>query len=122
MTAHFPIIALPNVVDARGNLTILDRALPFDVVRAFWIMSADGQTRGGHRHRQTRQALIAMAGWVDIFMDDSTHQEVIRLGEPNQCLLVEPKDWHTMTFGPSSILLVLASRHYDRDDYIDARY
>lgn len=120
--AHFPIITLPGSTDSRGQLTVLDGVLPFDVLRAFWITGADGQTRGGHRHRQTRQALIAVAGSVDVFMDDGTTQEVVRLTEPNQCLLVEPKDWHTMTFGSSSILLVLASHHYDRGDYIDERY
>ena len=122
MTGHFKIITLPSVADPRGQLTVLDNVLPFDVLRAFWITDADGQTRGGHRHHQTRQALIAMAGSVDVFMDDGAVNEVVRLTKPNQCLLGEPKDWHTMTFGPSAILLVLASHHYDRADYIDEPY
>src|SRR3569623_1995083 len=122
MTGHFRILTLPSMVDPRGQLTVLDNVLPFDVLRAFWITRADGQTRGGHRHYQTRQALIAMAGSEDVFMDDGTVQDVVSQTETNLCLLVEHKDRHTMTFGPSAILLVLASHHYDRADYIDEPY
>lgn len=70
----------------------------------------------------TRQALIAMNGWVSIYMNNGIAQEVVELTKPNQCLLVEPRDWHTMTFGPDSILMVLSSHAYDRSEYIDAPY
>src|SRR3569623_1897606 len=122
MTGHFRILTLPSMVDPRGQLTVLDNVLPFDVLRAFWITRADGQTRGGHRHYQTRQALIAMAGSVDVIMDDGPVQDVVRLTEPNQRQLVAPKDWHTMTFGPSAILLVLSSHHFERADFFDEPY
>jgi hypothetical protein len=66
--------------------------------------------------------LIAMNGTVSIYMNDGVTQETIELISPNQCLLVEPKDWHTMTFGPSAILMVLSSHTYDRSEYIDTPY
>ncbi len=106
----------------RGNLTIMDSALPFDVVRSFWIYGADGHKRGGHRHHVTHQALIAVVGTVTIYMDDGKHQENIALSTPDQCLIVEPKDWHVMDFGPGSVLLVFASHSYNKADYIDAPY
>jgi hypothetical protein len=119
---HFTLINLPAFSDASGALTVLDNALPFPILRVFWIYDADGQTRGGHRHHKTRQALIAVAGAVTIFMNDGIVSDTILLDQPSRCLLVEPKDWHTMTFGPGSMLLVLASQHYDRNDYIDEKY
>jgi hypothetical protein len=122
MSSHFTILQLPTFTDQRGALTVLENALPYDVVRTYWIYGADGQTRGGHRHGHTRQALIAMNGHVSIYMNDGIRNEVVELTTPNQCLLVEPKDWHTMTFGPGSILMVLSSYPYDRSDYIDAPY
>jgi mannose-6-phosphate isomerase-like protein (cupin superfamily) len=122
MLSSFTIFHLPTFSDSRGVLTVLEKALPFEVIRTYWIYGADGQTRGGHRHTHTRQALIAMSGQVSIYMNDGVVEETIHLMQPNQCLLVEPKDWHTMTFGLGSILLVMSSHGYDRSEYIDAPY
>ena len=120
--SNFRIIDLPAFEDARGRLTVLQQALPFEAQRVYWITDADHQTRGGHRHHKSRQALIAVAGTVVVLMNDGTHQEKVRLERPNQCLIVEPEDWHTMTFLPGSILLVFASQLYDVNDYIDEEY
>ncbi|MGO7164831.1 FdtA/QdtA family cupin domain-containing protein [Rhizobium johnstonii] len=118
----FTLLTLKTMSDGRGALTVMDGILPFPVVRSFWIYGADGHKRGGHSHHQTRQALVALSGSVMVFMDDGKAQEEITLSSPDQCLLVEPRDWHEMTFGPGSILLVFASRGYDKDDYIDTPY
>ncbi len=120
--SHFTIIDLPTFTDARGTLTVLEGALPFPVVRTYWIYGADGQTRGGHRHTRTRQALVAVHGTVVVYMDNGIVAENIELKHPGQCLLVEPRDWHTMTFGSGAVLLVMASHPYDRSEYIDTPY
>ncbi len=122
MSSHHTILELPTFSDLRGTLTVLENALPFVVVRTYWIYGADGQTRGGHRHIHTHQALIAICGEISIFMNDGMSTEVIQLCEPNQCLIVKPKDWHTMTFGNGSVLLVMSSHPYDREEYIDTPY
>jgi quercetin dioxygenase-like cupin family protein len=119
---HFVVLNLPTFADQRGSLTVMERALPFEVVRTYWIHGADGQTRGGHRHTYTRQALIAISGTVDVYMNDGVAAETIALDHPGKCLLVEPKDWHTMNFGPGSVLLVMSSHPYDRSEYIDTPY
>jgi dTDP-4-dehydrorhamnose 3,5-epimerase-like enzyme len=122
MAAHFTTLNLPTFGDSRGTLTVLENALPFKVVRTYWIYGADGQTRGGHRHTHTRQALIAVSGEVSIYMNDGITLETIQLSKPSQCLIVEPKDWHTMTFGSGAVLLVMSSHPYDRSEYIDTPY
>lgn len=119
---HFAVLNLPTFTDPRGVLTVLEGALPFSVVRTYWIYGADGQTRGGHRHTRTRQALIAVSGTVSIYMNDGVTADTVELNHPSKCLLVEPKDWHTMTFGPGSVLLVMSSHFYDRSEYIDTPY
>lgn len=119
---HFTLLNLPIFSDERGTLTVLEKSLPFDTVRTYWISDADNQTRGGHRHQKTRQALIAVKGKVSVYMNDGVTEEIIELHKPNQCLLVEPKDWHTMTFAEGSVLLVMASQPYDRNEYIDTPY
>ena len=120
--SHFALLHLPTFTDPRGSLTVLENALPFQVVRTYWIYGAEGQTRGGHRHTHTRQALVALAGSVSMYMNDGITEETIVLDHPSLCLLVEPKDWHTMTFKGSAVLLVMSSHRYDRSEYIDTPY
>ncbi len=122
MASHFTIIDLPTFSDLRGVLTVLENELPFLVTRTYWIYGADGQTRGGHRHTYTRQALIAISGEVSIYMNDGSNDETIQLSDPSQCLIVDPKDWHSMTFGNAAVLLVMSSHPYDRSEYIDTPY
>lgn len=120
--SHFAQLLLPTFTDSRGSLTVLDGALPFSPVRTYWIYGADGQVRGGHRHRHTRQALVAISGSVTIYMNDGVSFENVELDMPGKCLLVEPKDWHTMAFGVGSVLLVMSSHPYDRSEYVDTPY
>lgn len=119
---HFTMLNLPTFTDPRGSLTVLEKALPFEVVRTYWIYGADGRTRGGHRHTYTRQALVALSGKVSMYMNDGVTEETIELNHPSQCLLVEPKDWHIMTFREGAVLLVMSSHPYDRSEYIDTPY
>lgn len=120
--SDFRLLNLPAFADPRGHLTVLQQVLPFDIRRVFWITGADGHTRGGHRHHTTRQALIAVSGRVTVLMDDGHHRQDVLLESPNQCLIVEPDDWHTMTFASGAALLVFASQLYDVKDYIDEAY
>jgi mannose-6-phosphate isomerase-like protein (cupin superfamily) len=120
--SNFRLIEIFSVSDERGMLTVMQNALPFEAARTFWITGADKEVRGGHRHYKNRQALIALSGEVSVYMNDGTHAETIELKSPNSCLIVEPEDWHTMTFGEGAVLLVFASHSYDRADYIDEPY
>ena len=120
--SHFTILNLPTFADPRGALTVLEKVLPFEIARIYWIYSADGQTRGGHRHTYTRQALVAINGRVTMYMNDGVTEETIVLDHPGKCLLVEPKDWHTMTFADGAVLLVMSSHAYNRSEYIDTPY
>lgn len=120
--SNFQVLELPTFKDKRGQLVPMQDVLPFAVQRMFWIFDAAGQTRGGHRHHVNRQALIAMSGSVAVLMHDGRHRAVITLDRPNHCLIVEPDDWHTMTFSAGAVLLVMASARYDVGDYIDEDY
>lgn len=101
---------------------MLDGVLPFAARRLYWIHGVEGQVRGGHRHHTTRQGLIAISGVVSIYINDGMQHDTVVLDSPQKCLVVEPKDWHTMTFSNDSVLLVIASHAYDVNDYIDDKY
>lgn len=116
------MISLPTHTDARGDLTVIEKCLPFDVKRIYYIYNSTIQ-RGGHRHKETMQALICVSGAVDIYVHNGDYEHTITLDSPRQCLIIKPEDWHTMqNQTQATVLLVLASHHYNQEDYIDEPY
>ena len=116
------IIDLPVFGDERGSLTVVEKILPFEIKRFYYIYNVTSK-RGGHRHKKTIQALISIGGSCDIYTNNGKKEETFFLDTPNKCLILDPKDWHTMdNFSEGSILLVFSSEFYDKEDYIDARY
>ena len=69
------------------------------------------------------QALISLGGSCDIYTNNGEKEEIFFLDNPNKCLILDPKDWHTMdNFSEGSTLLVFSSEFYDKEDYIDEKY
>jgi len=117
------LINLKTFCDARGNLTVIERVVPFDIKRIFYIYGVDDSVRGRHRHRKTRQAAICLKGSCIVFNHDGAHQQEFVLDSPSKCLLLEPADWHKMhTFSHDAMLMVLASEYFDPNDYIFEEY
>ncbi len=117
------LIDLPTFVDERGSLTVIEKIIGFEIKRVYYIYDAKGAIRGGHRHKKSIQALINLKGSCEIFSDNGEKTEIFKLDSPKKCLIVENKDWHTMSkFTEDAILLVLASEYYDVEDYIDEPY
>ena len=115
-------IQLPTIQDTRGNLTVIEKVLPFEVKRFYFIYDVSAK-RGGHRHKKTIQALICLNGSCDVYVNNGKNKENYILNKPDLCLIVEPEDWHTMDdFSQGSILMVIASEFYDRNDYVDEKY
>lgn len=116
-------ISLKTFTDKRGNLTVIERTIPFDIKRIFYIYGVDDSIRGGHRHHKTIQAAICLRGTCTVRNDDNTTVQEFVLDSPDKCLILEPKDWHQMyDFSEDAILMVLASEFYDEKDYIFERY
>ena len=42
------LIDLKTFTDKRGNLTVIERVIPFDIKRVFYIYGVDDSKRGGH--------------------------------------------------------------------------
>lgn len=117
------LIDLKTFTDKRGNLTVIEKVIPFDVRRIFYIYGVDDSVRGGHRHKKTVQAAICLRGECKIRNNDSQGVDVFHLDRPDKCLILEPRDWHEMfEFSSDAILMVLASEYFDKDDYIFERY
>ncbi len=117
------LINLKTFMDIRGNLTVIEKVLPFDIKRIFFIYGVDESVRGGHRHHKTYQAAICIQGSCVVSNNDGSNREVFVLDNPGTCLLLEPKDWHQMhDFSPDAIFMVIASEYFDPEDYIYENY
>ncbi len=116
------IINLPTFSDDRGNLNVVEKILPFEIKRFYYIYDVSAK-RGGHRHKKTIQALICLGGSCEIYVNSGEKEETILLDCPSKCLILDPKDWHTMdNFSKGATLLVFSSEYYDKNDYIDEEY
>lgn len=117
------LIDLTTYTDLRGNLTVIEKVIPFDIKRVFYIYGVDDSVRGGHRHHKTYQAAVCLQGSCVITNNDGRIQEEFTLNKPSNCLILEPKDWHAMHhFSKDAILMVFASEYYDSADYIRVKY
>lgn len=113
------LIDLSTFTDKRGNLTVIEKVIPFDIKRIFYIYGVDNSVRGGHRHHKTIQAAICIQGSCFIHCDNGIELNDYELNAPHKCLILNPEDWHTMSgFTADAILMVLASEFFDKEDYI----
>jgi dTDP-4-dehydrorhamnose 3,5-epimerase-like enzyme len=113
------IIDLKTFTDKRGNLTVIDNVLPFEIKRIFYIYGVDDSLRGGHRHKKTKQAAICLVGSCIVSCNNNQNQQDFKLDSPSKCLILNPQDWHIMhNFSGNAILMILASESFDPEDYI----
>lgn len=119
----YKIIYFKDLGDERGNLVVIEGEgidIPFDIKRVFYIYGSDDQVvRGQHANRETEFLLVNVGGSSKVKVDNGTESVVITLDKPGMGLYLPPMLWKDMyDFSPDSILLVLASRHYDAQEYI----
>lgn len=116
------LLKIPTMTDERGSLSVIDGVLPFEVKRVFYIYDVS-EKRGGHRHKKNKMCLIALNGTIDIFVQTPFDTLTYTLSSPDQVLIIDPEDWHTMeNFSKGSTLLVLNSHSWSKDDYIYEPY
>ena len=119
------LINLKTFTDKRGNLTVIEKIIPFEIKRIFYIYGVDNSERGFHRHKTTIQAAVTIQGKCTIFCQSGNERPISEflLEKPSDCLLIYPEDYHWMdTFSKDCILMVLASEYFDPNDYIYEKY
>ena len=109
--------------DERGYLVVVEgeRDLPFKIQRLFYIYGSDSKVvRGQHANRNSEFVLINVAGTSKIKIKDGLGNEIIFcLNRPHTGVYLPAMVWKDMyDFSEDSVLLVLASEHYDPDEYI----
>ena len=109
--------------DERGHLVIVEgmQDIPFEIKRIFYIYGSDNSVvRGQHANRNSEFVLINVAGSSKVKVKDGKGNEAEYLLNRAHTGVYLPKMvWKDMyDFSEDSVLLCLASTHYDESEYI----
>ena len=122
-TTEVKMLQFRKMGDERGRLVAVKggQDIPFEIKRVFYIYGSDPDVvRGKHANRRSEFILINVAGSSKVrVIDRSGNEMVISLNHPHTGIYLPALVWKDMyDFSPDSVLLVLASEHYDPDEYI----
>ena len=116
------LIDLRKISDPRGNLTVIEENgdVPFDIKRVYYLYDVPGgESRGAHAHKALYQLIVAASGSFTVTLDDGHEKVSYNLKRPYYGLLLVPGIWRDLDdFSSGSVLLCMASEHYDEKDYI----
>lgn len=109
--------------DERGNLVVVEGNIdvPFEIKRVFYIYGSDKDiVRGSHANLRTKFVLINVSGKSKVKIKDGLGNEIVySLNRPKTGLYIPEMVWKEMyDFSEDSVLLCLASEHYDGGEYI----
>lgn len=116
------ILYFNDLGDERGKLVVVEgeQAIPFKIERVFYIYDSDSSVvRGEHANRESEFVLINVSGISKVRVTDGKEEMIISLDKPMMGLYIPKMIWKDMyDFSKDSVLLVLASTHYDGTEYI----
>lgn len=117
------LINLPFIQEeGRGDLCFaeINKHIPFKVKRFFFILNTPkGACRAQHANKFTEQVLLCVKGKVEVKIDDGINRDSIVLSKPNLGLFLGSMLWRSIVFSEEgTILLVVCSEHYKKEDYI----
>ena len=117
-----PVINFNWLGDERGKLVVIEGGItiPFEIKRVFYIYDSDRDViRGRHANRISDFVLVNVAGQSKLRLTDGHEEFVTELNRPMMGVYIPRMIWKDMyDFSEDSVLLVLASTHYDNSEYI----
>lgn len=122
VTEQCKVLNFADLGDERGKLVVVEgaRDIPFKIERVFYMYGSDSEVvRGQHANRESEFVLINVGGTSKVRIDNGHSEAIIELNKPMMGLYIPTMVWKDMyDFSKDSILLVLASTHYDGTEYI----
>ena len=117
-----PMLQFADLGDERGKLVVIEggQGIPFDIKRVFYIYESDSSVvRGQYANRESEFVLINVAGQSKVRITDGAEELIVELNKPMMGVYIPKMIWKDMyDFSKDSVLLVLASTHYDGKEYI----
>lgn len=113
------LVDIPTFTDERGAISVMDKELPFEVKRVFWLHHIkEGKDRGAHALLDSSEIMIAVHGSFVVDLDDTEAKTSVVLDDPSKGLLIRPGIWFkTHSYKEDGVSLILASEVYARDKY-----
>ena len=113
------VIDVPTFIDERGAISVMDKELPFQVMRVFWLHHiVDGKDRGAHALLSSSEIMVAVHGSFVVDLDDTINRVSILLDDPTKGLIIRPGIWfRTHSYKEDGVSLILAEEEYARDKY-----
>ena len=113
------LMNIPTFIDERGAISVMDKELPFDVKRIFWLHHiCEGRDRGAHALLDSSEIMIAVNGSFVVDLDDTVNRKSILLDFPDKGLIIRPGIWfRTHSYKDDGVSLILAEEEYARDKY-----
>lgn len=113
------LIDIPTFTDERGAISVMDKELPFQVRRVFWLHHiADGKDRGEHALLDSTEIIVAVHGSFVVDLDDTVSKTSVLLDSPDKGLMIRPGVWfRTHSYKNDGVSLILAEEEYARDKY-----
>ena len=122
VTEQCKVLNFKDLGDERGKLVVVEGSqdIPFKIERVFYIYGSDNEVvRGQHANRESEFVLINVGGTSKVRIDNGHSEAIIELNKPMMGLYIPTMVWKDMyDFSEDSILLVLASTHYNGKEYI----
>ena len=122
VTEQCKVLDFKDLGDERGKLVVVEGSqdIPFKIERVFYIYGSDSEVvRGQHANRESEFVLINVGGTSKVRIDNGHSEAIIELNKPMMGLYIPTMVWKDMyDFSEDSILLVLASTHYNGKEYI----
>ena len=122
VTEQCKVLNFKDLGDERGKLVVVEGSqdIPFKIERVFYIYGSDSEVvRGQHANRESEFVLINVGGTSKVRIDNGHSEAIIELNKPMMGLYIPTMVWKDMyDFSEDSILLVLASTHYNGKEYI----
>lgn len=117
------MLEFPQYGDERGHLVIAEglQDIPFDIKRVFYIYGSDKNVvRGQHANKKSEFVLINVVGTSKVKVKDGKGNEaVFCLNRPHTGVYLPTMVWREIyDFSVDSVLLCIASEHYDATEYM----
>lgn len=113
------LIDVPTFTDERGAISVMDKELPFQVKRVFWLHHIqEGKDRGAHALLEGMEIMVAIHGVFVVDLDDGTEKTSVLLDDATKGLIIRPGIWfRTHSYNNDGVSLILADEEYSRDRY-----
>ena len=113
------LVDIPTFTDERGSISVMDKELPFEVKRVFWLHHInEGKDRGAHALLYSAEIMISIHGSFMVDLDDTDTKLRVLLDNPGKGLIIRPGIWfRTHSYKDEGVSLILASEEYSKDKY-----